>query len=445
MESGMGLDTGDVVVIEDVAPADRRNRIADFSLGHPQPATSEPTYSIRFQGWVVGRGAPAVSLTINDGQGRLVDLPIVHPRDDVADLMPDYPWAGRSGFTARIGALHLPQHFQLELTALLEDGTRGLVGYVRGRRRRLPALAGQRYIPVALTTIGRSGSTWLTWLLGQHPEVLAYRTFDMEPAGLAYFAELIRALSQPTSYHSALKGQVDNADWWTGSDPCHGQGWYESDPGTDRWLGTEYVEGLTSFFAARLDELVACQARAEGKPGAGMFVEKNGPTFFGQSLWLELCPGMREIFLVRDPRDVACSIFAFERKRDSEWFWGTRDKEWTEEDVIREPLGNDVDLLMHCWEQRAETGLLLRYEDLIADPHESLARVFDHFGADSSDVTVAGVVERGARLEQARRDWHVTSADANRSVGRWREELSPSLQRACNEAFAPAMEVFGYA
>lgn len=441
----MGADhaaPGSVVVIDEVELTDRRNRVADFSVGHPQAPTSESTYSIRFQGWVVGRHMPAVALTINDGRGKHVDLPLTHPREEIAALMPDVPWAGRCGFTARIGAMHLPREFQLELTALMQDGTRGLIGYVRGHRRPLPQQSG-RFTPVALTTIGRSGSTWLTWLLGQHPEVLAYRTFDREPKCQAYFAEVIRALSQPTSYHAALSGEPDGGNWWAGADLLRGQGWYESDPVTDQWLGTGYVESLLPFFSARLDELVACQAQAEGKPEAHLFIEKMGPTFFGQELWLELRPGMREIFLVRDPRDVACSIFAFQRKRQEPWYWRTG--KWTDEDIVREPLRDDVQLLLHCWRQRAETGLLLRYEDLIGDPHGVLTRVFGHLGVDASASTVADVIGRGALQDEARRTWHVTSADVPRSVGRWRNDLPPALVETCDEVFAPAIEAFGYA
>jgi hypothetical protein len=432
-----------VVVIDDVTFSDPGDLIANFTIGHPLPASSEATYAIRFQGWVVGRHMPAVAVTINDGQGKHIDLPLTHAREDVGRLMPDVPWAGRSGFTAKIGALHLQQEFQLELTALMQDGSRATLGHVRGRRRRLPRLEGGRFTPVVLTTIGRSGSTWLTWMLGQHPELVAYRSFDIEPKGLAYFAELIRALSQPTSYWSALRGDIDNhSEWWGGFELRRGVNFYKSDAGTEQWLGTTYVESLLSFFASRLDELVGCLAQAEDKADARMFVEKLPPTFFGQLLWRELRPDMREVFLVRDPRDIACSILAFQRKRNRTWF--ERSSVRTEEEMIREPFGDGVGLLMHCWERRAAQSHLLRYEDLITDPQRSLVAVFEYLGVDASSATVAGVIERAGRLDDARRAWHITSPDAARSVGRWRNELSPALARACEEVCAPAMKAFGY-
>jgi hypothetical protein len=166
------------------------------------------------------------------------------------------------------------------------------------------------------------------------------------------------------------------------------------------------------------------------------------PTFFGQQLWSELIPGTREIFLVRDPRDVACSIFAFQRKQDRDWFWRSRAR--SEEDVIREPLGDDVGLLAHCWRERCARAHLVRYEDLIEAPRDTLAGVFDYLGVDASAAILDSVLARGSRLDDERRDRHVTSGAPVRSVGRWRNDLAPALHDVCEETFAPAMEAFGY-
>ena len=431
-----------MVAVEEVRFAESRELVLDFRVSHPQPETEEPIHSLRFEGWVVGREGPVRAVRINDGRGKHIDLPISHPRDDIAALFPDRSWAEQCGFTARIGTLQLPREFQLELTALMENGDRAPLGFVRGRRKPLPALDA-RSVPIALTTIGRSGSTVLTWLLGHHPEVLAYRTFEFEPKVMAYFAELIRALSQPTSYVSALRGEIDNRQWWAGLEPCWGQEWYESgSQETDHWLGTEYVESLLEFFGTRLDALVSRLAQGEGKPGARRFVEKLPPTYFGQELWREVIPETREIFLVRDPRDVACSIFAFQRKMDGDWFWRSRER--GEEEVIRQPLCDGVGLLTHRWMQRGEDAHLVRYEDLIEAPHETLTAVFEYLGVDASPATVDAALSGAARLDDERLRLHVTSPTPAQSVGRWRKDLSPALWNVCEEAFAPTMEAFGY-
>jgi hypothetical protein len=52
---------------------------------------------------------------------------------------------------------------------------------------------------------------------------------------------------------------------------------------------------------------------------------------------------------------------------------------------------------------------------------------------------LGGLRARGPETER-----HSTSPDAEASIGRWRRDLDPELQRACHEAFGEALEVFGY-
>jgi hypothetical protein len=39
---------------------------------------------------------------------------------------------------------------------------------------------------------------------------------------------------------------------------------------------------------------------------------------------------------------------------------------------------------------------------------------------------------------------HPTSDSAQGSIGRWRADLDPELAEACERAFGPALELFGY-
>ena len=421
---------------------DHNGRLSHFHLGHPLAETVEEVHSIPFQGWTVGAALPAREVTLNDGQGQHVTLPVCMDRPEIAALYPDQPWAARSGFGGRIGSLHLPLHFDLELSVVMEDGRRAYVGSVNGHRRRLPRLDDARFQPVAVTTLGRSGSTWLTWMLGQHPELLAYKSFGFEPKVAAYFAEVARSLTQPASYYQAVRGDIDDDGWWTGRDPRFGLPWYSCDPHTDRWLGADYVEDVLALAGRGIDSLYDRLAAAQSKPDALCFVEKFPPTYFVQRMLWEMYPRTREIFLVRDLRDVACSMLAFGRKRGLSWYWNAEVS--SDERIIREPLREEVAELVNCWEQRADLAYLLRYEDLIERPRETLAALFSYIGVDDSAATLDEVLDRSTGLDPALARGHATTGTPTESIGRWRKELTPSLRAACEESFGPALTRFGY-
>jgi hypothetical protein len=64
--------------------------------------------------------------------------------------------------------------------------------------------------------LGRTGSTWLMRLLGQHPEVLVYRPFEYEPRLVSYWIEVLRRLGHPRAGLAALRPSGSEALWWLG-------------------------------------------------------------------------------------------------------------------------------------------------------------------------------------------------------------------------------------
>jgi LPS sulfotransferase NodH len=431
------------VEISRVAPAPADGALAGFNLQHPVQGSSERGYSFPLAGFAVPAHTAPREIHLHGAQRRLPRVPVAIERPDVAALHPDVSWAGRAGFAARLSTVHLPRRFALALTLVLEDGTDVPLASIEGERPALPVYEHAAHRPLMITTLGRSGSTWLTWVLGQHPAIADYRSFEYEPKVAAYFAEAVRALSSPASSYQAIRGDIDNSGWWLGREPRWGLRWYSSHDSVDEWLATDHVEDLVAFFAGRIDALYARLAEALGKPDAAYVVEKLPPVFFAQRMMAEIFPGTREIFLVRDFRDVVCSIFAFGRKRGKKWYW---ERPWADdEQVVREFVRDEVDELLASWAERGEGALLLRYEDLVLDPERALAEVCSHLGVDARPETVARVLADAARLDGRMWDVHSTSPTPERSIGRWREELTPALRRACEEALGEGLETFGYA
>ena len=98
-------------------------------------------------------------------------LPVHDHRPDVARSHPDHEWARHAGFSGAVNTLRLRPRFELDVTAELEDGARGPLGTVAGRRAPLRSGYEPRAAPLIVTTLGRTGSTWLIHLLSGHPAV----------------------------------------------------------------------------------------------------------------------------------------------------------------------------------------------------------------------------------------------------------------------------------
>jgi hypothetical protein len=430
-----------LITVSRVVTADSPEGITDFHITRPVPGSAESVYSLGLEGWVVPADGPANAIRVHGAHRPLPHAPVVIERPDIAALHPAVPWAGRAGFAVRLNALQLPRRFRLALTALLESGARARLGVIEGERRPFP-VQDTRYRPLIVTTLVRSGSTWLTWLLGRHPEIVDYRSFEYETKVTAYFAEALRALSKPASYYQPMRGEIDYRGWWRG-DPTWSLRWHTSHESIDEWLGTEHVEDLIEFFAGRMDALFGRLAQAIGKEDASYVVEKMPATYFGQPLLAEIMPGSREIILVRDFRDVAASLLAFGEKRGKKWYEERPDL--SDEEIISDPLRSDVDQLADSWAERHESALLVRYEDLVLHPEETLAGVMSYLELDARPKTIARMLADAAKLNGEMQDAHVTSTTTADSIGRWRRDLSPALQSICEESLGKGLEAFGYA
>jgi hypothetical protein len=227
--------------------------------------------------------------------------------------------------------------------------------------------------------------------------------------------------------------------WWVGSNPFFA-GHLADHPQIGHWFGRDYVEELAAFCQHSTEEFYQQVAACQQQPEAMYYVEKHHAAGQIPVLTWELFPHAREIVLVRDFRDMVASMLAFNAKRGYASFG--RERVNSDEDFVKQ-LKIGVEQLLRSWNLRSETAHLVRYEDLILEPERTLRGMFDYLHVDASDDTVAGVMRRaleeGTDLEQ-----HRTSKDPKTSIGRWRQDLSPTLCKLCHEAFGKALQAFDY-
>jgi hypothetical protein len=405
-------------------------------FGVADVSDSDSSYALGFEGWLVGEHSPVQAIEVSYGGLCLWRLGINVWRPDVQAIHGDVEWSLISGFNHAISTLKLPTEFEIDVGALLKDDTRTPIATVRGRRRALPARPSELN-PLAVTTLGRTGSTWVLDLLSRHPRIVSFRPFEYEAKLVRYWTDILGALSEPASYRQALSAEIYGADWFIGTlrqapPPT------PFDPGMEQWLAGPNVEELAATCRTRIDRFYEEAASRLKKPGARYFAEKGLPGTFREQILPELYPGAKEVFLVRDFRDMASSMLEFERRLP---FQGFMSAGMSGEEFVRGDLRRDIDILRQSWMSRSSTAFLLRYEDLVQEPVPTLTALLEHLGFDHDDAVIDQMLHADRREELLAQ--HQTSPSAAKSIGRWRRE-EPSIQAACTEAFADLLESFGY-
>jgi hypothetical protein len=167
----------------------------------------------------------------------------------------------------------------------------------------------------------------------------------------------------------------------------------------------------------------------------------------------------RVIYLVRDPRDVALSLYNFRRK------YGSVDDSYPIEQYVAERfLPGDLDI---PWGEHVGSWLgtrmnqpgflLVRYEDLLQDPTRELCRLASFLGIAANAEALTQAIERSSanRLRQLERVEHeawVTTKGKRADVpfiaeavaGTWKQKLPQPSVSLIESAWGHLMNSLGY-
>ena len=421
---------------------DLGEQLAGFAVERPRAGERTEGHVLRVAGWVAGRGrrARAVEVVYH---GRALQVAPAHGvRNDVGT-----PEA--RAWEALVGLVGLRPDAELELRVVLDDESSVSAGRLRLRRAPIRSEFEPRLQPLILTSLGRSGSTWLMKMFAAHPEIVVMRRFPYESSAAKYWMHALKVLSGPADLTQSAHPDTFQSDWnWVGSNP------YYDPPALDHperaaWLAGEQVERLARFFQENVDQWYTTVARSQGQEGPRYFAEKHLWPNYIPLLMRELYPHAREVFLARDFRDVACSALLVDERRG---FPGVgREPGTSEADYVRDVVRRMATDLQRSWEARGAGAHLVRYEDMARRPQETLTALLTYLGVDES----AGTVERVLRLAaQDVPDQPGTTFDpalvANHragapesSIGRWRQR-DEAFQDTLNEVLGDALAAFGY-
>jgi hypothetical protein len=172
----------------------------------------------------------------------------------------------------------------------------------------------------------------------------------------------------------------------------------------------------------------------------------------------------RVIYILRDPRDVAVSLYYYLLKMRA-----LSDGYSMDNFVVRFINANVVPYLdrMGCWEDHVLSWLrlrvgkpgfvLIRYEDLVDNPVKELAKLAPLLGVGFTSEIIERAVSacsagnmRSMETKQSK-DWLVTKKSRQdirfvrkAKSGGWRDELSEASVRAIEHAWGATMRELGY-
>ena len=428
-----------IVEIESIQPAAEQERLRGFAVDAPKVGGRD-IYDIEFAGWVIG-GASAVTGVEIHVEGTVVRrAPLDQFRQDVERAYPDEPNARLSGFRTWVGVVGIEPGAALQLRAVLADGSRVRLATVRFAHQPVATGFSPTLRPLMLTTMGRAGTTWTMRLLSEHPQIVVHRWHPYELRAARYWWHAFKVLSEPRDPHNSAQADrfQTNRDM-IGHNPFYPEP-ISVTPGLGEWMGREFVERLGNFYQGVAEETYRRIAAAQGQHDPVYFAEKHRADALPWLVW-ELYPQAKELFLVRDFRDIVSSMLAFNVKQGFRAFGP--EHVTTDEEFARYLRNTTIRQLARSWPKRQDRAHLIRYEALITDTGAVLRDVLRYLELDDSPATIAGMIDRASEEnENSRR--HRTSAGTDASLGRWRQSLSPSVQAICNEAYADVLQQFGY-
>ncbi len=254
---------------------------------------------------------------------------------------------------------------------------------------------------------GRCGSTMLCKVLQAHPQVALCD--EAKVINFIWFCNQLASLP------------ADSQGEWNLQEPIRMRGLIQG----------RYTASMASSFAGHAKSLIRDFYKGEFPDREFTHWGDKLPNPRAAAAMRALWPQTRYILCVRDPRDMICSYRAYASRDDyRQRFPHVQEMSLADHAVLWRNLNSSVlaDL----------SPLVIRYEDAVPNLPGSIKRCFEHLGLAMRPEVLTALQGEGNFAS------HGTSKTPGASIGRWRQELSPSEAEQIQSICGDAMSRFGY-
>jgi hypothetical protein len=419
-----------------------RRKLLEAVIDTPRDGGTSDAWAVRVRGHLLSDSGPVPEIAAVIPGTVLATATSGLPTPEVAARHPDVTGAAACGFTMLVDTLGLPQRFEFRLRATLADGSRVKVAAIGGERRPLTTGYAPRLQPLIVTSLGRMGTTLLMRMLSSHPAVVTYDRPPFEARGGKYWLHVLKTLAAPADASKRVGAPMEFhlETLAAGGNPFYSAA-FAAWPEVEAWSGSTYITDLAAFCQRGIDGWYLATAAAQGEDGGALvyFAEKHFPDSYPR-LMRELYPDARELFLVRDFRDMIASMIAYNTRKG----FGDFGREAAASDTAwLADLRRGVLALRDAWRERGDAGSLVRYEDLVRTPESTLPPLLASLGLDAAPETVNELIVAAAADTPELRG-HGTAGSPDASIGRWRHDLPPELLAVVDKTFGDLLQEFGY-
>ena len=415
-----------VLKIEKVAISDNFQNILGGSIDSPVVGECFSGYAMTITGWVLGLVSPVMSAKIRHAFTNMTVTEVCEPRSDVFEFYPAWPEAEFTGFQASILSVGLPPKFQLDIVVTFEDGRDEILGSIWGVRKPMQMKMASQIQPLFLVFVGRCGSTLIMKLLSQIPEiVMTGNSKSLYEVRLAsYYLHALNILAGRADYRTSFLEDLRKIERFYYFKP------ELIDQETINWCESEQVRNTANWIQRQICQYYESAVTRQNKPGARYFLEKMFADRYERFTAMEVFPIVKQVLNVRHPYDVMASLKSFQNlKLDEEQF------------CYRRQLFLSI---VHSLKTLGDEVFLLRYEDLINNPHMTLTDLLNYLVLENDPGMLTTILESSENLA-AELGQHITSQSIQTSVGRWKHDIKDRKTLGlCHLYFDDLLEQLGY-
>ena len=290
-----------------------------------------------------------------------------------------------------------------------------------------PVRHGAELRPILVVAPGRSGTTLLMSKLAQYAQIVVADLPPFELRLLSYYATAYRVLTSPADFDRSMHpDHLEGSGYSVGFNPFSHQIYsdlFREKELFDSFFSNFVPRELLGSFRTMICEFYSRLGDQTGKSSATYFAEKSNsldqlPVDFAR----EAFGGIKQIVLVRDPRDIFCSHISY--------FKSDKRKAFEEVSAACARMLDIVD-------RRNADTLFIKYEDIILKFEDVLATLSEFLDAKLP-------LENSHSKEGEIFSSHATSPTAISSIGRWREQLSDEEKRDLGQCVGEFLAQFEY-